>query len=94
MSWFEAPDTGKRYDIFGTGGGKDLAEKFRVPFLAEMPLEASVRQAADAGAPAVLAYKGTVGSERWLALARAVAQQVSIQTAKTEAVSGIEIGAF
>jgi ATP-binding protein involved in chromosome partitioning len=94
MSWFEAPDTGKRYDIFGTGGGKALAEKFRLPLLAEMPLESAVRQAGDGGAPAVLAYKGTAGSERWLTLARAVAQQVSIQAAKTEAVSGIEIGAF
>jgi ATP-binding protein involved in chromosome partitioning len=39
MSYFIAPDTGKRYDIFGHGGARREAERLGVPFLGEVPLE-------------------------------------------------------
>ena len=38
MSYFIAPDTGKRYDIFGHGGARREAERLGVPFLGEVPL--------------------------------------------------------
>src|SRR6202158_5100657 len=38
MSYFIAPDTGNRYDIFGEGGGQKLAEMHGVPFLGAIPL--------------------------------------------------------
>src|SRR5574338_1441922 len=38
MSYFIAPDTGKKYDIFGHGGARREAEKLGVPFLGEVPL--------------------------------------------------------
>ena len=38
MSYFVAPDTGKRYDIFGHGGARKEAERLGVPFLGEVPL--------------------------------------------------------
>ena len=38
MSYFIAPDTGKRYDIFGHGGARKEAERLGVPFLGEVPL--------------------------------------------------------
>ncbi len=42
-------------EIFGRGGGQKVAETFQVPYLGEVPLDASVRQAGDAGEPVVLA---------------------------------------
>jgi ATP-binding protein involved in chromosome partitioning len=42
MSYFIAPDTGKRYDIFGHGGAKAEAERLGVPFLGEVPLTMDV----------------------------------------------------
>ena len=51
MSYFIAPDTGKRYDIFGHGGAKAEAEKIGVPFLGEVPLTIEVRETSDAGRP-------------------------------------------
>ena len=39
MSYFIAPDTGKRYDIFGHGGARKEAERLGVTFLGEVPLE-------------------------------------------------------
>ncbi|WP_336276458.1 Mrp/NBP35 family ATP-binding protein [Bartonella sp. CB178] len=51
MSYFIAPDTQKRYDIFGHGGARAEAERRGVPFLAEVPLDASLRSSSDDGAP-------------------------------------------
>jgi ATP-binding protein involved in chromosome partitioning len=53
MSYFIAPDTGARYDIFGHGGAKAEAERINVPFLGEVPLTISVREMSDAGTPIV-----------------------------------------
>ena len=44
MSYFIAPDTGNRYDIFGQGGGERLAGMYQVPFLGAIPLGISVRK--------------------------------------------------
>lgn len=51
MSYFIAPDTGARYDIFGHGGAKAEAERIGVPFLGEIPLTIAVRETSDAGRP-------------------------------------------
>ena len=51
MSYFIAPDTGTRYDIFGHGGAKAEAEKLDVPFLGEVPLTIEVRETSDTGRP-------------------------------------------
>lgn len=49
MSHFVAPDTGQKYFIFGQGGGKQLANDYRIPFLGEIPLDIEVRESSDAG---------------------------------------------
>jgi ATP-binding protein involved in chromosome partitioning len=54
MSWFVAPDTGARYEIFSGGGGAALADELRVPLLGQVPLESDVARAGDAGTPVVL----------------------------------------
>jgi ATP-binding protein involved in chromosome partitioning len=54
MSYFVAPDTGKRYDIFGHGGARREAERLGVPFLGEVPLEMAIRATSDAGTPVVV----------------------------------------
>ncbi|KXF78948.1 sodium:proton antiporter [Paramesorhizobium deserti] len=51
MSYFIAPDTGTRYDIFGHGGAKKEAERLGVPFLGEVPLHMQIREMSDAGTP-------------------------------------------
>ncbi|MGK6313963.1 iron-sulfur cluster carrier protein ApbC [Neorhizobium sp. DT-125] len=54
MSYFLAPDTGKRYDIFGHGGARGEAERIGVPFLGEVPLTIDIRERSDAGTPVVV----------------------------------------
>ena len=51
MSYFVAPDTGTRYDIFGHGGAAAAAEGMGMPFLGEVPLDMAIRETSDAGKP-------------------------------------------
>jgi len=53
MSYFIAPDTGKRYDIFGNGGGEKLAKELNTTFLGGIPLDPRIREGGDSGKPLV-----------------------------------------
>jgi len=53
MSWFTGDD-GRRYEIFGSGGGQELAERIDVPLLGKIPLVPSLREGGDAGRPIVV----------------------------------------
>jgi ATP-binding protein involved in chromosome partitioning len=50
MSWFTGDD-GKRYELFGSGGGKELADELGVPLLAQIPLTMALREGGDDGKP-------------------------------------------
>ncbi|MBU6475973.1 MAG: Mrp/NBP35 family ATP-binding protein [Alphaproteobacteria bacterium] len=50
MSYHICSSCGHREEIFSHGGARAAAEKMNVPFLGEIPLDADVRIAADAGA--------------------------------------------
>lgn len=45
---------GQRHDLFGTGGGRILADQLGVPLVAEIPLAARIASGGDCGNPAVL----------------------------------------
>ncbi|RMH75251.1 MAG: MRP family ATP-binding protein [Actinomyces sp.] len=47
-------DTGRRHEVFGSGGGRALAEEVGVPLLAEIPLSRAVAVGGDEGTPVVL----------------------------------------
>src|SRR6266853_9357 len=51
MSYFTCPSDGKRYDIFGSGGGEREAKRLRVPLLGQIPLDIATREAGDRGIP-------------------------------------------
>ncbi|WP_375689943.1 P-loop NTPase, partial [Bartonella sp. AP57NXGY] len=70
-----APDTGKRYDIFGYGGARAEAERREVPFLAEIPLDAALRFSSDEGIPIFVAKP----SEEHAKLYREIVDQIKNQ---------------
>lgn len=78
MSWLELP-SGERMEIFGSGGGSEVAEQLtrttgaKVPLLGQIPLDEPVRSGADAGVPAVLSNPDSPAS----VTLRSVAQQLS-----------------
>lgn len=81
MAYFtpaELPDN--KYYIFGEGGARHLATQLEVPFLGEIPLVQSIREAGDAGRPAVM-QDNTPVAEAFTVLAKNVAQQIAIRNA-------------
>jgi ATP-binding protein involved in chromosome partitioning len=76
MSWFTGDD-GARYEIFGAGGGRELAERLEVPLVGQIPLLTELREGSDTGRPvAALAPE----SEAGLAFA-AIAGQIDVELA-------------
>jgi ATP-binding protein involved in chromosome partitioning len=84
MSYFVAPDTGARYNIFGEHGGTRVAEEFGVPLLGEIPLEMDTRQGGDAGVPVTVGHPESAQA----AVFRRVAEAV---VARIEAVSSLAL---
>jgi ATP-binding protein involved in chromosome partitioning len=78
MSYFIAPDTGAKYDIFGNGGGKNLAEELKVPFLGGIPIDARIRTGGDTGKPIVVEYPDSEEAKIIADISRNLAAQVSI----------------
>ncbi|MCA1573531.1 MAG: Mrp/NBP35 family ATP-binding protein [Acidobacteria bacterium] len=86
MSYFIAPDTGNRYDIFGEGGGEKLAAMYGVPFLGSIPLGIGVREGGDKGVPIVVSQPDSTHAQAFRRVAEEVARQVSIEAMKPELV--------
>ena len=78
MSWFTGDD-GTRSEIFGSGGGQELADGIDVPLLGKVPLVPQLRQGGDDGHPI-----SAVAPESEAALAfAAIAEQVDVELAPT-----------
>src|SRR5690606_4699209 len=52
MSWFTGDD-GTRYELFGAGGGAELANRLGVPLIGQVPLVPDLREGSDSGRPIV-----------------------------------------
>jgi len=86
MSYFIAPDTGNRYNIFGEGGGEKLANQYGVPFLGSVPMGIEVREGGDRGVPVVVGHPESPQAQAFRKVAEEVARQVSIEAMKPELV--------
>ena len=86
MSYFIAPDTGNKYEIFGRGGGQKLADEYGLNFLGQVPLGMEVREGGDTGVPVVVSFPESPQSIAFGKVAEEVARQVSIEAMKPELV--------
>jgi ATP-binding protein involved in chromosome partitioning len=78
MSYFQPPGSTERFEIFGHGGGRKLAEESEVPFLGEIPIDTAVRIGGDNGHPIVAADSDSAVSRAFMDIAKNLAAQVSI----------------
>ena len=78
MSWFEGDD-GKRYEIFGSGGGQELSERINVPLLGQIPLVTQLRDGGDSGKPIMVVDPDNVASQAF----RAIAERIETELAPT-----------
>ena len=72
MSWFTGDD-GKRYEIFGSGGGEELAAELEVPLLARIPLVPTLREGGDDGRPIAAVAPDSEAGAAFHALAEQIA---------------------
>jgi ATP-binding protein involved in chromosome partitioning len=76
MSLYECPKCGELSHLFGAGGGERVAKEFGVPLLAELPLDAQIREDADGGHPTVAADPDGKLAERYRHAARHLAARL------------------
>lgn len=72
MSYFQCPHCNERTDIFHHGGARKDAAELGIPFLGEIPLNADIRMACDAGVPLIVAQPDSALVEPYKALAEQV----------------------
>ena len=73
MSWFTGDD-GKRYEIFGSGGGATLAEELSVPLMGRVPLVPQMREGADRGDPVAIAAPESEAAAAFDEIAQAIVE--------------------
>ena len=71
-SFFICDGCEKRHELFGSGGGKKIAEFAQAPLLGQIPLEGAVREWGDAGVPIVEAAPGSAAGQAFLAVAESL----------------------
>ncbi|WP_436793264.1 Mrp/NBP35 family ATP-binding protein [Actinospongicola halichondriae] len=76
MSFFTGDD-GKRYEIFGSGGGEELATRIDVPLLGKVPLVPSLREGSDTGRPIVSEEPESDAAAAFDEIARAIVEDLA-----------------
>ncbi len=93
MSYFVSAK-GERENIFDTGGGKKVAEQFKVPFLGEIPIFTKIRIGSDTGRPIVDSEPESEPAKIFHSIAKNLAAQISISNySKQSAPIEISLGA-
>ncbi len=98
MSYFETPE-GRRFEVFGRGGGDRLATSLGIPLIGSVPLEPALGEGADQGKPVVVAQPATAAARSFAAIARRLIKLVPPADAETctgriaRLIAGLEVGA-
>jgi ATP-binding protein involved in chromosome partitioning len=82
MSYYACPNCHHETDIFGHGGGEQLAADMEVPFLGRLPIYQPIREGGDAGVPLVVADSSSAAARALMTVAERTAAQVSIAAHK------------
>src|SRR5215216_2336369 len=77
MSYLELPD-GTRMDIFGSGGGQELARVTETTFLGSIPIDQNVRIGGDTGKPIVVSYPDSPVAKALIEISQKIAAQISV----------------
>jgi len=85
MSYYLCPKCGRHDDIFGSGGGSRIAERFGVPLLGAIPLLPEIREGGDAGKPIVIDQPGCPAAAIFREVAGKVADAVEAVRAEAAA---------
>ncbi len=76
MSGFVCPDCGSVHDIFGSGGGEELATEMKVPFLGRIPLDPDVTRSCDEGFVYVKTEKDSKAAKSMIAIVDKIVKEL------------------
>jgi ATP-binding protein involved in chromosome partitioning len=80
MTYFIPPDQPeKSYEIFGSGGGKQLAEENSVPLLAQIPIESDIYSGTGKDLPVVHTSRDSITAKVFLELAGTISKSLSVK---------------
>jgi ATP-binding protein involved in chromosome partitioning len=82
MSFYECTNCHHEAQIFGHGGGEQMAAQLNVPFLGRLPLYQPIRVGSDRGIPLVIAEPDSVGTRAFMDVAEAVMAQLAVAAHK------------
>jgi ATP-binding protein involved in chromosome partitioning len=77
MSYLDLPD-GSRMDIFGSGGGEQLAQATETSFLGKIPIDPRVSEGGDSGKPIVAAHPDSPAARALRQIAEGLAAKISV----------------
>ena len=77
MSYLDLPD-GTRMDIFGSGGGEQLAQAVQANFLGKVPMDQNVRIGGDSGKPILVSHPDSPVANALREIAQKIAAQISV----------------
>jgi len=84
MSYYECPSCHHEANIFGHGGGEQMAEQMGLPFLGRLPIYEPIRVGSDVGIPLVIAEPQSGASQAFMRVAEQMAAQVSVKAVRAE----------
>jgi ATP-binding protein involved in chromosome partitioning len=83
MSYLDLPD-GTRMDIFGSGGGEQLAQATQTTFLGKIPIDQNIRIGGDSGKPIVISHPDSAVAIALRGIAEKVAARVSVEALRRD----------
>jgi ATP-binding protein involved in chromosome partitioning len=82
MSYFVCTSCGHEADIFGRGGGEQMAADLNIPFIGRIPIYQPIREGSDTGVPLMISEPESPAARAFMAAAERTAAQVSIASYK------------
>jgi ATP-binding protein involved in chromosome partitioning len=82
MSHYVCPNCNHEADIFGRGGGEQMAQELGVAFIGRIPIYQPIREGSDSGVPLVMSEPNSPASRAFMAAAERVAAEISIASYK------------
>lgn len=90
MSYLDLPD-GSRMDIFGSGGGQELADVCNVPYVGSIPMDPSVRIGGDQGTPIVVSNPDSSSAKALRQIAEQIASKLSVSALNGKVSASIQM---
>jgi ATP-binding protein involved in chromosome partitioning len=82
MSYLQCPHCSEPINIFGSGGGKKISEKFDIPFLGEIPLFPQIMEGSDKGKPVIISDPNSIQASALRKMASITAGRISVIAAE------------